>query len=199
MGEKRREQQLVAERIALNKLTEERRLRQIALQQTTIQTTMEFEEKALEIEQKRREHELQRRISKEELMISERKKEEEILSLEYATMVRLRDQQKRRGLDESLKALRAEFIARDTTYAMENKREEQNMRLEDEYRKKTLEVQTQQASLLARRSELDKLRRALESKEALATLDRDQKLETLRRERMLRKAEGAFKIEKLKM
>ena len=52
----------------------------VALQQTTIQTTMEFEEKALEIEQKRREHELQRRISKEELMISERKKEEEILS-----------------------------------------------------------------------------------------------------------------------
>merc|ERR1712072_805580 len=103
-------------------------------------------------------------------MISERKKEEEILSLEYATMVRLRDQQKRRGLDESLKALRAEFVARDNTYAMENKREEQNMRLEDEYRKKTLEVQTQQASLLARRSELDKLRRALESKEALATL-----------------------------
>jgi len=187
--EARRSQQLTSERQALNKLTEERRLRQIALQQTTIQTTMEFEEKALDIEQKRREQEVQRRIQREEIMLDERKKEEEILSLEYATMTRLRDQQTRRSLDEQLKALRAEFIARDTKAALENTREEQSMKMEEEYRRKTLEVQTQQASLLARQAELQKLRRALESKEALASLDRDTKLETMKRERMLRKAE----------
>ena len=185
----RKENQLMKERMALNKLTEERRLRQIALQQSTISSTMEFEEKALEIEQKRREQDLSRRLQKDEMDIEERKKEEEILSLEYATMVRVRDQETRRGMDEQLKALRAEFIARDTAAALESTRETQSARLEDEYRKKTLEVQTQQAQLLSRQAELDKLRRALESKEMLASLDRDQKMESVRRERMLRKAE----------
>jgi hypothetical protein len=180
---------LKAERVQLNKLSEERRLRQIALQQSSIEDLRVFEAKALALEQKKREREVARRIDNESQYLEERKKEEEILSLEYATMVKLKETETKRGLEEQLKALRAEFIARDTSAVLASKREEQKMKLEDEYRRKTLEVQTQQATLLARQAELDKLRRAMESKEALATMDRDQKMEVVKRERMLRTAE----------
>ena len=152
-------------------------------------STLEFQEQAIALEEKHREQELARRLKKEQAMLEERKKEEEILSLEYQTMIQLRDQQTKRALDEQLKALRAEFIARDTTADLEAKREEQGMQLEDEYRTKLIETQTEQAALLARQAELETLRRALESKEMLAQLDRDKKLVQVKRQRMLRRAE----------
>jgi hypothetical protein len=63
--EKRKADKLKAEKAMLNKLTEERRLRQIALQQSTITSAMEFEEKSLALEQKKREMEVARRIERE--------------------------------------------------------------------------------------------------------------------------------------
>jgi hypothetical protein len=187
--QKAKDERLQKERAALAKLTEERRLRQIALKQQTLTASLEFQEQAIALEEKQREQELARRFKQEEAILEERKKEEEILSLEYQTMVQLRDQQTKRTLDEQLKALRAEFIARDTTADLEAKREEQGMQLEDEYRTKMIEKQTEQAALLARQAELEKLRRALESKEVLAQLDRDKKLVQVKRQRMLRRAE----------
>jgi hypothetical protein len=188
-NQKARDERLQKERVALAKLTEERRLRQVALKQQTLAASLEFQEQAIALEETHREQELARRFKQEEAILEERKKEEEILSLEYQTMIQLRDQQTKRSLDEQLKALRAEFIARDTTADLEAKREEQGMQLEDEYRTKMIETQTEQAALLARQAELEKLRRALESKEALAQLDRDKKLVQVKRQRMLRRAE----------
>ena len=187
--QKSKDERLLKERAELTKLSEERRLRQIALKQQSLEASLEFQQQAIAIEQKNREQELARRFQMEEARVEERKKEEEILSLEYQTMVQLRDQQTKRSLDEQLKALRAEFIAKDTSADLEAKREEQGMKLEDEYRTKSIELQTEQAALLARQAELEKLRRALESKEMLAQLDRDKKIAQIKRQRMLRRAE----------